>query len=51
MDLLITIFFVTYVIFSFPSSNLVEKRGLRFGVVLGTNIFLMLLFLPDFCAG
>lgn len=38
LDWLITIFFVTYVIFSFPSSNLVEKRGLRFGVLFGMQL-------------
>jgi FLVCR family MFS transporter 7 len=35
---LITDFFVTYVIFSFPSSWIIEKYGLRFGVLLGALV-------------
>jgi fucose permease len=31
----VTIFFITYCIFSFPSSRLIEKRGLRAAVVVG----------------
>jgi MFS family permease len=36
LDLLITIFFVTYCIFAFPSSRFIERYGLRLGVVLGS---------------
>jgi hypothetical protein len=38
LDWLITIFFITYVIFSFASSRLVEERGLRTGVLIGTAL-------------
>jgi fucose permease len=35
LDLLITIFFITYVLLAFPASRFVEQHGLRSGVLLG----------------
>jgi hypothetical protein len=35
LDLLITIFFITYVVLAFPASRFVERNGLRSGVLLG----------------
>jgi hypothetical protein len=39
LDWLITIFFITYVVFSFASSRLVEEKGLRLGVLIGTTVY------------
>jgi MFS family permease len=34
-DMMVTIFFITYTIFSFPTSHFIERYGLRAGVVVG----------------